>query len=106
MITLFAWPCDGVHVLGFRQHASNMSVVTRPSFRVGLSATPKGGRRPSRRFAPHTTLCVGETGRVGPLLVVGSANIDYVWRISRMPALGETLDAESLSVFPGGKVQH
>lgn len=39
-----------------------------------------------------------------PLVVVGSANVDYVWRVSRMPTLGETMDAESLTVFPGGKV--
>lgn len=40
---------------------------------------------------------------MNPLLVVGSANVDYVLRVPRFPAPGETLAASSLRTFPGGK---
>lgn len=99
-------PFNEVQSLGliFWKHGSNMNIAMRTSVLVGLSS-PKSGRRPSRRIAVHATLDLGGTGPPGPLVVVGSANIDYVWRVSRMPVVGETLDADSLSVFPGGKVQ-
>ena len=38
------------------------------------------------------------------LVVVGSINADLVLQVARMPAAGETLEASSLSTFPGGKV--
>lgn len=40
------------------------------------------------------------TGRV---TVVGSANVDLVYRVARIPAPGETVTAESLNVYAGGK---
>jgi ribokinase len=39
----------------------------------------------------------------GDIIVVGSANQDYVIATSALPAVGETLLAESLKRFPGGK---
>ena len=39
-----------------------------------------------------------------PLVVVGSINADLVLEVDRLPAPGETLAADSLKVFPGGKV--
>eukprot|EP00884_Botryococcus_braunii_P004009 jgi/Botrbrau1/13609/Bobra.0069s0006.1 len=58
---------------------------------------------PAHRLAPRSLPEARDIGLASPLAVVGSANVDYVWRVSRMPVLGETMDAESLSVFPGGK---
>jgi len=37
------------------------------------------------------------------ILVLGSLNIDLVQRVPRMPALGETLRGNNLSIFVGGK---
>eukprot|EP00803_Ostreobium_quekettii_P009810 evm.model.scf_788EXC.4 EVM.evm.TU.scf_788EXC.4 scf_788EXC:36542-42083(+) len=42
--------------------------------------------------------------RRGPLVVVGSVNADLVLQVDRVPAPGETIGAESLDTFPGGKV--
>lgn len=39
----------------------------------------------------------------GQVVVVGSANLDYVTRVPRLPAAGETVLAESASVGLGGK---
>lgn len=39
----------------------------------------------------------------GRVVVVGSANIDLVYRVGRIPAPGETVIAESLNLYPGGK---
>lgn len=39
-----------------------------------------------------------------PLVVVGSINADLVAEVDRLPKPGETLAADSLKVFPGGKV--
>jgi hypothetical protein len=43
-------------------------------------------------------------GEKRPLVVVGSVNADLVLRVSRLPKPGETLGAQDLSYFPGGKV--
>ncbi|NEN07688.1 ribokinase [Diaminobutyricibacter tongyongensis] len=40
------------------------------------------------------------TGRV---TVVGSANVDLVYRVARIPAPGETVTADSVDVYAGGK---
>ena len=40
-----------------------------------------------------------------PLIVVGSVNADLVLEVDRLPVLGETLAADSMAVFPGGKVR-
>jgi ribokinase len=37
------------------------------------------------------------------VVVVGSANVDLVYRVSRFPLPGETVDALSLNLYPGGK---
>jgi ribokinase len=39
----------------------------------------------------------------GGVAVVGSANVDLVYRVDRIPLPGETITAESLAVHPGGK---
>ena len=39
-----------------------------------------------------------------PLVVVGSVNADLVLQVERLPKDGETLGAQSLDTFPGGKV--
>lgn len=39
----------------------------------------------------------------GRIVVVGSLNADFVVRVPRCPAAGETLTAERFSMFPGGK---
>jgi ribokinase len=41
--------------------------------------------------------------RVTPLLVAGSANLDFVVRVPRIAAPGETVLGHSLQTFPGGK---
>lgn len=41
--------------------------------------------------------------RRGSVLVAGSANVDYVVRVPRIPAPGETVPGGDLSVVPGGK---
>ena len=38
-----------------------------------------------------------------PLVVVGSLNVDTVLSVSRIPKGGETLIADNLAIFPGGK---
>ncbi len=45
----------------------------------------------------------GSVAPVTPLVVVGSANIDLVLRVPRLPQPGETLSAMDLRLFPGGK---
>lgn len=37
------------------------------------------------------------------LVVIGSVNADLVFEVPRVPAPGETLEAQSMSTFPGGK---
>ena len=44
----------------------------------------------------------GSTGGK-PLVVVGSLNVDTVLSVSRIPKGGETLIADNLAIFPGGK---
>ena len=44
-----------------------------------------------------------EEGARKPLVVVGSINADLVVEVPRLPAQGETLAAEGLTVYPGGK---
>lgn len=39
----------------------------------------------------------------GGILVVGSLNCDYVARVARMPAPGETITGSDLQIHPGGK---
>jgi ribokinase len=39
----------------------------------------------------------------GRVAVVGSANVDLVYQVDRLPAPGETVTAAGLSVYPGGK---
>jgi len=39
----------------------------------------------------------------GRIVVVGSLNADFVVRVSRCPAAGETVPGERFSMFPGGK---
>lgn len=39
----------------------------------------------------------------GGILVIGSLNCDYVARVPRMPAPGETLSGSELQIHPGGK---
>ena len=38
-----------------------------------------------------------------PLVVLGSANLDHVYRVARIPAPGETVLASDYRTFPGGK---
>ena len=38
-----------------------------------------------------------------PLVVIGSANADFVLSVDRLPAPGETVSASTLELFPGGK---
>lgn len=49
------------------------------------------------------TLCGNGGQPQKPLVVVGSINADIVLQVERMPQSGETISAESLSTFPGGK---
>lgn len=42
---------------------------------------------------------------MGPLVVVGSVNADLVLQTDRIPSAGETLSAQNLETFPGGKVE-
>ena len=53
-----------------------------------------GPRRKSRRM--------GNTKRRG-VVVVGSANMDIVFTVDRIPGAGETLFADSAARYPGGK---
>lgn len=46
-----------------------------------------------------------DSGERKKLVVVGSVNADLVLEVDRPPALGETLAADSMAVFPGGKVR-
>src|SRR3954462_4480468 len=39
----------------------------------------------------------------GPIVVIGSINMDLVCRVQRMPAPGETIMGSDLSTVPGGK---
>lgn len=39
----------------------------------------------------------------GPIIVVGSINMDLVFRVPRYPNLGETLPGREFHLFPGGK---
>jgi len=39
----------------------------------------------------------------GQVIVVGSANVDLVTRVDRIPSPGETVTAESFNLYPGGK---
>lgn len=55
----------------------------------------------------HTVRCAAQSGDAQrPLVVVGSVNADLVLQVSRLPDAGETMTADSLDTFPGGKVQH
>src|ERR1700759_5015066 len=46
---------------------------------------------------------MGHTDPAPPVVVVGSVNTDYVVRVSRRPADGETVTDAELSVLGGGK---
>ena len=37
------------------------------------------------------------------VVVIGSANVDYIARVARRPAVGETVAGEDFTVLPGGK---
>lgn len=37
------------------------------------------------------------------LIVLGSMNVDFVVRVTRRPAVGETVQGTEFSIFPGGK---
>jgi ribokinase len=39
----------------------------------------------------------------GPIVVIGSINMDLVCRVQRMPAAGETILGSEVSTLPGGK---
>src|SRR6185295_7053285 len=39
----------------------------------------------------------------GPIVVIGSINMDLVCRVQRMPAPGETILGSEVSTIPGGK---
>src|SRR5438552_6497040 len=39
----------------------------------------------------------------GPIVVIGSINMDLVCRVGRMPAAGETILGDELATLPGGK---
>lgn len=55
----------------------------------------------------HAVRCGARSGDAQqPLVVVGSVNADLVLQVSRLPDAGETMTADSLDYFPGGKVQH
>src|SRR4051812_32629360 len=45
----------------------------------------------------------GKTIPPGPIVVIGSINMDLVCRVHRMPAPGETIQGSELSTLPGGK---
>src|SRR5213083_1511019 len=45
----------------------------------------------------------GNTIPPGPIVVIGSINMDLVCRVQRMPAAGETILGSDLSTLPGGK---
>lgn len=42
-------------------------------------------------------------GRAGPVLIAGSANIDFVLRVPHIPAPGETVLGGAFTMVPGGK---
>jgi hypothetical protein len=55
----------------------------------------------------HAVRCSAHSGDAQrPLVVVGSVNADLVLQVSRLPDAGETMTANSLDYFPGGKVRH
>jgi hypothetical protein len=55
----------------------------------------------------HAVRCSAHSGDAQrPLVVVGSVNADLVLQVSRLPDAGETMTADSLDYFPGGKVRH
>ena len=55
----------------------------------------------------HAVRCSAHSGNAQrPLVVVGSVNADLVLQVSRLPDAGETMTADSLDYFPGGKVRH
>lgn len=37
------------------------------------------------------------------IIVLGSMNVDFVVRVKRRPAVGETIHGSEFSIFPGGK---
>ena len=37
------------------------------------------------------------------IIVLGSMNVDFVVRVKRRPAVGETIQGSEFSIFPGGK---
>ena len=51
--------------------------------------------------------CAGQASAQGPkpLVVVGSINADLVLQVDRLPKEGETLGAQALNTFPGGKAR-
>ena len=61
------------------------------------------GRCRRRLLRSYATLDHADEGKA--LVVVGSANADMVLQVNRLPVAGETLAAESLETFPGGKVR-
>ena len=66
---------------------------------------PHAGRLACRRFNVRAQSSENGRDTVGkPLVVVGSVNADMVLQVDRLPEAGETLAAEDLETFPGGKV--
>lgn len=67
-------------------------------------AVRRGGQRVLRRHsgAYGCPISCSATDQ-SSLVVVGSINADLVFDIPRLPAPGETLEAASMSTFPGGK---
>ncbi|UPQ98499.1 ribokinase [Chloropicon primus] len=46
---------------------------------------------------------IASLGEMKPLVVVGSANADFVLSVDRLPCPGETVSASASDLFPGGK---
>ena len=60
-------------------------------------------RFPLRTFRPSPSRRFDLGQIIMSLVVVGSANADFVLSVDRLPAPGETIGASQLEVFPGGK---
>lgn len=60
--------------------------------------------RPSARIARLIVRADAASSSKPQLVVVGSLNADTVLEVDRIPEGGETMNAKTLSTFPGGKV--
>lgn len=81
--------------------ASLTNMLRHPRFTIYREA-PRLPRRKTSCITRAMTSLFSEERK--PLVVVGSINADLVCEVDRIPAPGETLAADSLNVYPGGKV--